>query len=99
MRFSVDPSMKYLTVGAYDGELYVWNLQGNSFKEWNFNILRNNFSTAIVRHSSFSPDGEYMICCTDDGFLVAYKKSLVKRPEVETKPAKKTNRRKRSEKV
>ncbi|XP_070495714.1 uncharacterized protein [Chironomus tepperi] len=74
IRFSLDPKLEYLTIGTCNGELYVCDLRNDSLFNCEYHILSNTFSQAAIRQSSFSNDGKYVVCSTDDSFLISYKR-------------------------
>ncbi|CAG9803336.1 unnamed protein product [Chironomus riparius] len=77
IRFSVDPLLIYMSIGTGKGEFILYDLQNDSNSNWKCHTISQNISQATIRSSSFSFNGNHLVCCTDDGFLITLKKNTL----------------------
>jgi len=71
LRFCVDIPSQTVAVGSKSGNVYVWNV-GDPVNESGSVPLAcklSSMSTSTIRQTAFSPDGRFLLCCSDDGTI------------------------------
>ncbi len=69
IRFSMDLKQQVLALGNQTGKTYVWDMGVDDPAEAKSTVLAHPKCTVAVRQTSFSPDGNVLICVCDDGSL------------------------------
>ncbi|XP_025205536.1 polycomb protein EED [Melanaphis sacchari] len=69
IRFSMDFSQKILALGNTIGKIYVWDLNSNDQASMRVTTLAHPKCNTVIRQTTFSRDGNILICVCDDGTI------------------------------
>jgi WD40 repeat protein len=67
MRFAIDNMGKYLACGMLNGEVEIWNIDESTSEEPCQRLPY--IEEATMRMLAFSPDGNFLVGCTDDASI------------------------------
>eukprot|EP00658_Telonema_sp_P-2_P028168 TRINITY_DN21630_c0_g1_i2.p1 TRINITY_DN21630_c0_g1~~TRINITY_DN21630_c0_g1_i2.p1 ORF type:complete len:397 (-),score=91.17 TRINITY_DN21630_c0_g1_i2:349-1539(-) len=79
LRFSVDPSFRYLAVGNMAGTVTVWDIDEaeNPIAKLQYgSVGKKEQSNVTIRHCVFALHNKFVIASTDDGRIVVWKSGL-----------------------
>jgi len=75
VRFAMDAQKSVLALGNQKGKIFLWDMDSAHPTLMKPTMLSNTRCTACIRQTSFSRDGNLLICVCDDGSIWRWERS------------------------